>query len=146
MVGLIVTGHGTLATGLLDSLSMVVGEQPCVQAVPFIESRAGTYAADLRDAIRTMHRVAEGVIVLADFVGGTPFTQAMLAAHELDAVEVVAGVNAPMLLKLVSERTDCADLSQLVECIVEAGKAGVVHTSLKDIMGSTDSSLNKDAC
>jgi PTS system mannose-specific IIA component len=99
MIGVIVVTHGQLATELVNATETIVGDLPRFTAVS-IGWHEDTL--DARTAIeQAIGRVdqGDGVLILTDMFGGTPSNLAMtFLAH--DRVEVITGVNLPMLIKL----------------------------------------------
>jgi PTS system mannose-specific IIA component len=118
--GVVVVTHGQLASELLNAAEMIVGDLPGFTAVSIGWQDPVDVA---REAIeRAIARVdrGSGVLLLTDMFGGTPSNLAisvMDGAH----VEVVAGANLPMLIKLASVR-DEASLEQAVTQAAEAGR------------------------
>jgi PTS system mannose-specific IIA component len=105
MVGLIVATHGKLAEELLRTTAGIVG--PVARAVA-VSVDAHTSVDEARgrlaSAIQEVGGDGEGVLVLTDMFGGTPANLALTFLDE--KIEVVTGVNLPMLLKLASARAD----------------------------------------
>jgi PTS system mannose-specific IIA component len=103
MVGLVVATHGALAAELLRTAEGIVG--PIAQAA-VVSVDAQTSVEDARARLATaIHKVGgdgEGVLVLTDMFGGTPANLALTFLDE--QIEVVTGVNLPMLLKLATTR------------------------------------------
>jgi PTS system mannose-specific IIA component len=120
MIGMVLVTHGELATQFRAALEHVVGPQKQVATVSIgpeddIERRRG----DIVDAVSAVD-TGSGVVLLTDMFGGTPSNLAisiMDGAH----VEVVAGINLPMLIKLASVR-DAASLEQAVIQAQDAGR------------------------
>jgi PTS system mannose-specific IIA component len=120
MIGIVLVTHGHLATEFRAALEHVCGPQSQLATISIgpdddMESRR----KDIIAAIATVESGA-GVVVLTDMFGGTPSNLAisvMDGAH----VEVVAGANLPMLIKLASVR-DEASLEQAVTQAAEAGR------------------------
>ena len=120
MIGMVLVTHGELAAQFRAALEHVVGPQKQVATISIgpdddIERRRG-------DIIEAVHEVdtGSGVVLLTDMFGGTPSNLAisvMNGAH----VEVVAGINLPMLIKLASVR-DAASLEQAVIQAQDAGR------------------------
>ena len=107
MVGLVVATHGRLADELVATAEQIVGKLPPV-ATCSIEP--GTSVEDLRAKMRAgVAEVGpgEGVIVLADLFGGTPCKESLMLCQRRN-LEVLAGVNLPMLLKANSLRASVA--------------------------------------
>ena len=103
MIGVLVVTHGQLATELVNAAEMIVGDLPQFTAVSI-----GWHddVNDARDEIaQAIERVdgEAGVLVLTDMFGGTPSNIGMTFL-ETDRLEVITGVNLPMLIKLASMR------------------------------------------
>lgn len=132
MLGFIVTGHGSFAPGLAGAISMVAGDQPEFEIVPFMDASAETFGDELSRAISLMAQRASGVIVFADLLGGTPFNQAMLASQNLPQVRVVAGTNLPMLIETLFMRNANETMTpdEAVSLALEAGQGGIVSKQL----------------
>jgi PTS system mannose-specific IIA component len=123
MIGVVVVTHGQLATELVNAAETIVGDLPQFAAVSI-----GWHddADDAREEIRqAIARVggAEGVLVLTDMFGGTPANLA-LTFLEADKVEVITGVNVPMLIKLASLRKS-ANLLAVARDMREHGRNAI---------------------
>jgi PTS system mannose-specific IIA component len=105
MVGLIVATHGKLAEELLRTAAGIVGPLARAAAVS-VDAHTSVDEARgrLAGAIQEVGGDGEGVLVLTDMFGGTPANLALTFLDE--KIEVVTGVNLPMLLKLSSTRAD----------------------------------------
>ncbi len=127
MVGLVVATHGQLAGELLRTAAGIVGPMDRCEAVS-IDAASSMEEARKRlgDAI---HRVddGEGVLVLTDMFGGTPANLALTFLE--DRIEVVTGVNLPMLLKLATGRADRLALRPLAELITSYGQKNITLAS-----------------
>src|SRR5262245_32278159 len=99
MIGIVVITHGQLATELLNAAEMIVGDLPRFAAVSI------GWHDDVNDAreeiVQAIERVRgeDGVLLLTDMFGGTPSNLGMTFL-QTDRVEVITGVNLPMLIKL----------------------------------------------
>jgi mannose PTS system EIIA component len=103
MVGLVVATHGQLAAELLRTAESIVGPVPGSAAVSIDSSSSVEEArARLATAIHKVGADGEGVLVLTDMFGGTPANLALTFLDE--QIEVVTGVNLPMLMKLATSR------------------------------------------
>jgi len=123
MVGVVVASHGKLAEELLRTAEGIVGRLEQSAAVT-VDARISMDEARtrLKDAIASVD-AGEGVLVLTDLFGGTP---ANLALTFLDArVEVVTGVNLPMVVKLSSLRAEPRPLAELAEAIAAYGQKNI---------------------
>lgn len=120
MIGLVLVTHGRLAHELKSALEHVVGPQEAVEPISIepdddIEQRRN----DIVDAVARVER-GKGVVILTDMFGGTPSNLAISVMPQ-GQVEVIAGVNLPMLVKLSSARATM-DLASAVDAAKEAGK------------------------
>ena len=120
MIGLVLVTHGRLAEEFISAMQHVVGPQDQVKAVCI-----GT--EDDREMRRSeiLSKVGEvdkgsGAIVLTDMFGGTPSNLA-ISIMDKAKVEIIAGINLPMLIKLASLRKD-KSLKEAVEGAQDAGK------------------------
>ncbi len=119
MIGLVLVTHGRLADEFLAAVEHVVGKQTAFETIAIgpdddMERRRG-------DIIAAVDRVdtGAGVVILTDMFGGTPSNLAISVMDD-DRVEVIAGVNLPMLIKLASVRGE----RSLTEAVTEARDAG----------------------
>jgi PTS system mannose-specific IIA component len=101
MIGVVVVTHGQLATELVNAAEMIVGDLPNFTAVSIgWHEDVNDAREDIAQAIERV-RGDEGVLLLTDMFGGTPSNLGMTFL-ETDKVEVITGVNLPMLIKLTS--------------------------------------------
>ena len=101
MIGVVVVTHGQLAIELLNAAEMIVGDLPQFTAVSIgWHDDVSDAGEDIAQAIERVRRES-GVLVLTDMFGGTPSNLGMTFL-EKDRVEVITGVNLPMLIKLAS--------------------------------------------
>ena len=106
MIGIVLVTHGNLAREFIAALEHVVGAQQCVSAVCIgADDDMEKRRAEILQSARSCD-TGDGVIVLTDMFGGTPSNLA-ISIMEQARIEVLAGVNLPMLVKLasVSNRT-----------------------------------------
>lgn len=109
MVGLVVAAHGHLADEMVHAAEQIVGGLPAVETCSI---EPGTSPENIREQMRSAVRkvdTGDGVIVLADLFGGTPCNQSLMLCG-VCKLEVVTGMNLPMLLKANSLRAN-TDLS-----------------------------------
>lgn len=120
MIGLVLVTHGGLATEFRVAMEHVVGPQEAIETVCIgPEDDMEARRADIAAAVERVND-GSGVILLTDLFGGTPSN---LAISLLDAgrVEVIAGINLPMLIRLESARRTMS-VTQAVAAAREAGK------------------------
>lgn len=120
MIGMVLVTHGRLAEELIAAMEHVVGHQPGVVAIcigPNDDMEQRRF--DILESVATLDE-GTGVVVLTDMFGGTPSNLA-ISIMDKAKVEVIAGVNLPMLIKLASVRSVEA-LSVAVTSAQEAGR------------------------
>ncbi len=101
MIGVVVVTHGQLATELLNATEMIVGDLPQFTAVSIgWHDEVNDAREDIAQAIARV-RSDDGVLLLTDMFGGTPSNLGMTFLED-QRVEVITGVNLPMLIKLAS--------------------------------------------
>ncbi|MGX1197946.1 PTS sugar transporter subunit IIA [Parvibaculum sp. MBR-TMA-1.3b-4.2] len=120
MIGLVLVTHGQLASQFVAAMEHVVGPQKQVAAICIgpdddMEQRR----RDILDAVAKAD-TGDGVILLTDMFGGTPSNLAISVMNKA-RVEVIAGVNLPMLIKLASVR-ESKDLREAVDQAQESGR------------------------
>ena len=125
MIGMVLVTHGRLAAEFIDALEHVVGEQSQIEAVCIgpdddMEQRR----ADILDKVAAVNS-GEGVVLLTDMFGGTPSNLA-ISIMDRAKVEVLAGLNLPMLVKLSSVRAQ----EPLDKAVAAAQQAGVKYINV----------------
>ncbi len=120
MIGMVLVTHGRLALEFIDALELIVGPQKAVAAVCI--GPDDDMEARRRDIIDRIAEVegGEGVVLLTDMFGGTPSNLA-ISVMEPNKIEVIAGLNLPMLIKLASLR-GTETLKNAVAGAQEAGR------------------------
>lgn len=119
MIGIVIVTHGGLATEFLSALEHVHGPQTQIATISIgPDDDMETRRDEILAAISKVESGA-GVILLTDMFGGTPSNLA-ISVMEKPGVEVVAGINLPMLIKLASIRDEC----ELAEAVDQAQAAG----------------------
>jgi PTS system mannose-specific IIA component len=134
MIGVVVVSHGRLADEFVAAAEHVLGPQDQMRAVAIgpnddMEERRG----DILDAVDAVDR-GDGVVILTDMFGGTPSNLAISVIHQVQ-VEVIAGVNLPMLIKLGEVRDKVA----LPEAALMAQDAGrrYIRVASVELAGGT---------
>lgn len=137
MIGIVLVTHGRLAAEFLAAMEHVVGAQDhtaaiCIDPDDDMEQRR----QDILDAVKAVDQ-GVGVVLLTDMFGGTPSNLAISVIDQA-AVEVVAGVNLPMLIKLASIRSG-ESLAAAASAAQEAGQKyiNVASTLLGDDQNDT---------
>ena len=123
MLGLLVVTHGRLAEELVNAARTIIGEVEGLEAVSIgWNVEVDESSQHIADAIRRVDS-GQGVLVLTDMFGGTP-TNLALSLHEPDKIEIVTGVNLPMLIKFTNLREEL-DLHETAGQIAEQGRQAI---------------------
>jgi PTS system mannose-specific IIA component len=126
MIGIVLVTHGNLAREFLAALEHVMGPQQyvsivCIAAADDMQQRR----QDILENVRACDN-GEGVVVLTDMFGGTPSNLA-ISVMDQAGVEVLAGINLPMLVKLASVRT--RPIAEAVRAAQDAGRKYIAVAS-----------------
>jgi len=132
MIGILIVAHGAFGEALIHSASHVLGKRPLRvrQVGVTVHDDPEAILPQAQDLVRQLDE-GDGVLVLTDIYGATPGNIALRLLRP-GAVEGIAGVNLPMLIRALTYRD--RDLVTLVEKALSGGTAGVVHMS-KDCCG-----------
>ena len=127
MIGLILVTHGKLAEEFVSAMTHVVGKQEAVVAISIgPEDNMEKRRTDIGNAVKQVNS-GTGVIILTDLFGGTPSNLA-ISLMQKGKVEVIAGINLPMLIRLAKARC-CMPLAQAVVAARDAGRSYITIAS-----------------
>ncbi|WP_416327811.1 PTS fructose transporter subunit IIA [[Eubacterium] hominis] len=135
MIGLLVTGHGNFGSGLTSSVNLIAGEQENYKYVDFLPEYS---VEDLeRELTKAMDELkdCEGILVLSDLAGGSPFKTAVEVGFPRGNVAVIGGSNLPMLVEVSMTRKFMTDLDvfALAESAINTGKDQIVRYEFKAV-------------
>ena len=141
MIGLVLVSHGRLAEELRLAMEHVVGPQQAVATVCIgPDDDMDMRRREIRDCITSVDQ-GDGVVVLTDMYGGTPSNLAMQMMEQGKPVEVLAGVNLPLLVKLAKVRGS----EPLHEALDHAKAAGRKYIALaRDVAGAKPNGSAKE--
>ena len=140
MVGILLTGHGHFATGLASSLQLITGITENVALVDFeADHSTETLKTNLHNAMDSL-KECDGILVLSDLAGGSPFNNASLCKSERpdQKIEVVAGTNLPMVIEGASMMACYDDPLELAETLIPTGKDYIVRFELVEHEDNSD--------
>lgn len=139
MIGILVTGHGHFGSGLTSSLNLIGGEQQNYKYVDFVQEFG---VEDLeRELNKAMDELkdCDGILVLSDLAGGSPFKTAVMCGVPRGNVKVIGGTNLPMLVEISMARQFITELDALADMAVNTGKDQVVkYEFVKPVMDDGD--------
>ncbi len=119
MIGLVLVTHGKLAEEFRHALEHVVGPQKLIETICIgPDDDIDRRKQDILDAVKNADD-GFGVILLTDMFGGTPSNLA-ISVMATDKIEVIAGVNLPMLVKLAGVRGD----NNMEKALIDSSEAG----------------------
>jgi PTS system mannose-specific IIA component len=127
MIGALVVTHGHLGQELVAAAEMIVGEISHIRAVSI------GWHDDVNEAQKDIQqRISEldsgkGVLILTDMFGGTPSNIAF-SLHDPGKIDIVTGVNLPMIIKIVSQK-EADTLDSLARIVRDQGRASIAMAS-----------------
>ncbi len=142
MIGIVLVTHGQLANELLTAAEIIVGDIPNATAVSIgWHDDPDDVRREIEEAIERVE-AGEGVVILTDMFGGTP-SNLSLTFLEKGRLEVVTGVNLPMLIKLVGLRQQegSLELADVARQTAEQGKENIYLAS--DLLGTKAADKDK---
>ena len=128
MVGLVLISHGEMGKYVLKSAELIAGTQENIATVSLMpEDSPESFQEKMLAAIASVN-TEEGLLVLSDVGGGTPWITAAVLSRQRK-LECLAGMNLPMLLEILMTRPTGASLQELLELGETSGKAGIISLS-----------------
>ncbi|NBI43847.1 PTS mannose transporter subunit IIAB [[Haemophilus] felis] len=125
-IAIIIATHGVAAEQLLRTTEMLIGEQSDVAYIDFVPGEnAETIMGKYQQKLSTDLAHCDQVLFLVDTWGGSPFNAANRVIGEQTNMDIVTGVNVPMLVETFMARDDNPSLEELVEVALETGRGGV---------------------
>ncbi len=124
MIGLVIVSHAQLALELLAATEMIIGPVKNARAVGI---RREDSVEEIRERILAAHKevggAGEGTVIMTDMFGGTP-ANLSLALLEPEKVEVITGVNLPMVIKFFNSQEGLT-LGELAQMLKAYGQQGI---------------------
>ncbi|MBT8763407.1 PTS sugar transporter subunit IIA [Desulfohalobiaceae bacterium Ax17] len=123
MIGIVLVTHGDFGVGLIEAAQMILGDVKACKSIGIDVSKPmDVILEELKDTVQALD-AGKGVLILTDMFGGTP-TNLSLSLLGVKKLEVITGVNLPMLLKALSSRE--LPLEKLAAEVKSAGRQGIV--------------------
>lgn len=123
MIGVIVVTHLNLGLELIKAAEFILGRQESVESISVEPQKSSDTVRDQIESAISKVDLGEGAIILTDMFGGTP-SNLSLSFHALNKVEILTGVNLPMLIKLFQTRKKM-DLTTLSQEVSIAGRKSI---------------------
>lgn len=127
MVGFVIATHGKLASGFLDAVKLIIGEQENIGEIGLFEGNdVSEFGLKLEKLIRKEDD-GDGVIVFTDLFAASPYNQAALCANRIKDVKIqlITGVNLPMIIEAINARMMGHDIEQITDAAFETAKVGI---------------------
>ena len=124
MTGILLVTHANLGSALIETAELILGEPP--QNIDFVSINITENPESLRKKIKTgisKVKADRGVLILTDMFGGTPSNLSYSFLEE-GQIEVISGINLPILLKAINSRKKM-NMEDLTTCLVEHGKRSI---------------------
>ncbi len=129
MTGIIITGHGTFASGLSANAKLLAGNDIELTALDFTDQKTPEVLEEEIKVAIAKYEAAPATIILTDIMGGTPYMKAAALSVNHPKVRVISGANAPLLLDLVIRNmsgNDTETPDELAESLLNTGKKALV--------------------
>jgi PTS system mannose-specific IIA component len=123
MIGLLIVTHSHLGKEFLNAAEFIVGRLDSAEAVSITQTADSEQIRKMIEEKVSVLDKGEGVLILTDMLGGTPSNISLSFLKE-ERVEVLTGVNLPMVIAIAQNRADM-DLSKLAQMAQEAGKTSI---------------------
>ena len=139
MISVIIGTHGMFSEEILKSAEMIFGAQENVGIVTFKPGEGIENLVEKYNKLIGELDCADGVLFMVDLFGGSPFNAASIIAMKNDNMEIVTGVNLPMILETLGSR-DFSSLSELLAIAENSGKEAIrvltknLQTDIEDEM------------
>ena len=132
MIGIVVTGHGLFAEGMHSSAKMIAGENENIKYVCFEDGMGLEELAEKLNAAYNELADCDGIVVLSDLPGGSPFNTAVqcATAHTDKNIVVMSGTNLPMIITGSTMLSFETDPQALADELIFEGKDNVVRFEL----------------
>lgn len=124
MIAIVLGTHGKFSEAILKSAEMILGEQENIATITFLP---GEDADDLKrkyaGTLKTL-RCEEGVLFMVDLFGGSPFNAASRLVAKEKNMDIITGINIPMLLQVFSAREN-STVDELAQLAISSGNLGI---------------------
>ncbi|WP_238907510.1 mannose/fructose/sorbose PTS transporter subunit IIA [Clostridium sp. YIM B02506] len=124
MVAIIVGTHGEFSREIVKSSEMIFGKQENIQYVTFNPGESADDLINKYESIMRELNYEDGLLFMVDLFGGSPYNAASRVAVKEEHIDIVTGVNLPMLLEVFAVR-DSMSIKELVKVAETAGNMGI---------------------
>jgi mannose/fructose/sorbose-specific phosphotransferase system IIA component len=127
MINILLISHGNFADGILHAAELIIGSSDGIQTLDLQrEDPIDELRNRIDSALKILYSNSDGVLILVDLLGASPFNQAATVNPDLfPSIEVVTGLNLPMLLEVITNRSSANSLDELSAIAEQAGIDGI---------------------
>ena len=127
MIGIIITGHGTFATGISSALELLTGHQDFLAPIDFKDDQSEDQLKENLKAAFERFKDCEQILVLCDILGGSPFKNAVLLSFGDERIKVLYGTNLGMAVELAMRcmTGQVPEADALADELIEIGKTQI---------------------
>lgn len=120
---IIITSHGNLCTGILNSYEMLAGKNENIIPISLKENDTGEFEKELTEVV---NGTEEDILILCDIFGGTPYNISnYLYLEQSNRLRIVSGLNLPMLLETGLSSNSTISLDEIVNVAIDAGSESI---------------------
>jgi len=129
MINFLVVSHGEMASGIFNAVGLISGDHIGVEIISLKENDSiDELEIRIEVAAQKLQQTSDGVLIFVDLFGASPFNIAAKVAGKLEHIEVITGMNLPMLLETILQR-ETLTLSEAVKLARESGRNGIMILS-----------------
>lgn len=133
MISVLVSTHGSMAKSLIETAEMICGKQTQCEAVSFTMGQSlDEFKQEIREKLDILISASPEILCLVDLKGGTPFNTLVNLMADYPNIEIITGVNIPMLLETFIQRSD-ANLEVILPDIVHAANQGIEQYNINSM-------------
>lgn len=125
MYEILVVSHSTLCKGFNEAIGMILGGEASIEYLELDDEGIELFQGRLKEKIEKLKSINREVLIFADLFGGSPFNRALCEAGKDEKIEVIAGVNLPMIIEAIMNKT--LNLDEAVLNIVKSGKDSIIQ-------------------
>ncbi|MWN05153.1 PTS sugar transporter subunit IIA [Gilliamella sp. Pas-s95] len=136
MIAVLVSTHGSTANSMIETAEMICGKQTQCEAVPFLMGQSlDDFQQQIEQKLEKLTRESSNVLCFVDLKGGTPFNTLVNLVSKYPRLEVIAGVNIPMLLTTFTLRNDDGNkLNDLLSEVIDVSVKSIERYNIVSIM------------
>ncbi|QYN45524.1 PTS sugar transporter subunit IIA [Gilliamella sp. ESL0441] len=138
MIAVLVSTHGTMANSLIETAEMICGKQTQCEAVPFLMGQSlDDFQQQIEQKLVMLTKSGSAILCLVDLKGGTPFNTLVKLIPNYPTMEIITGVNIPMLLTTFMLRSDINNLNELIPETIEVAMNGIERYNITSLTNNT---------